>query len=43
MYTLTDLHAAIIGKHDRLWRQASAYAEEHLTGDELAYYYRTID
>lgn len=29
--------------YDRLWRQASAYAEEHLTGDKLAYYYRTID
>lgn len=29
--------------YDRLWRQASEYANEHLTGDELTYYYRTID
>lgn len=29
--------------YDRLWREASQYAADHLTGDELMYYYDTID
>lgn len=29
--------------YNRLWEEASAYAESHLEGEQLEYYYRTID
>lgn len=29
--------------YDALWREASIYASENLKGEELTYYYRTID
>lgn len=29
--------------YDKLWRQADAYACEHLKGEELSYFYRTTD
>lgn len=29
--------------YDELWRTASAYACENLTGDELSYYFRVTD
>lgn len=29
--------------YNELWEKASDYAEETLTGDELSYYYKTID
>ena len=29
--------------YDELWRKASCYASENLKGDELKYYYMTID
>lgn len=29
--------------YDDLWHTAAEYAEEHLKGDELEYYYRTTD
>ena len=34
----------VIAKHyDTLWRKADAWALNHLKGDELAYYYQTLD
>ena len=29
--------------YNDLWEEASIYAQEHLEGEELAYYYRTTD
>ena len=29
--------------YERLWQQADAYACEHLSGDELQYFYSTTD
>lgn len=36
-------NAALAELYNSLWEKASQYAEEHLKGEQLQYYYRTID
>ena len=36
-------HEKLAELYDELWRKADAYACDHLTGEELSFYYETTD